>query len=105
MPNILVLKAASARNEERLRAFCDAAGWESYETDWRKLVARDDIDVIDIAAPNNMHLEMAVAAAEAGKMIWCEKPLARNSAEGAHGGAVKSRVRNMVWYNYRRVRP
>jgi predicted dehydrogenase len=101
----LVLKAASARNKERLRAFCDSAGWESYETDWRKLVARDDIDVIDIAAPNNMHLEMAVAAAEAGKMVWCEKPLARNSAEGRQmvEAVKKAGVRNMVWYNYRRI--
>jgi predicted dehydrogenase len=101
----LVLKAASARTEDRLRAFCDAAGWESYETDWRKLVERDDIDVIDIAAPNDVHLEMAVAAAKAGKMIWCEKPLARNSEEGRQMvEAVKEAgVRNMVWYNYRRV--
>ena len=101
----LVLKAVSARNEERLQAFCDSAGWESYETDWRKLIERDDIDVIDIAAPNNMHLEMAIAAAEAGKMIWCEKPLAMNGAEGRKmvEAVKKAGVPNMVWYNYRRV--
>ena len=101
----LVLKAVSARNEERLKAFSQSAGWESYETDWRKLIARDDIDVIDIAAPNNMHLEMAIAAAEAGKMIWCEKPLAMNGAEGRKmvEAVKKAGVPNMVWYNYRRV--
>ena len=53
-------------------------GYESIETDWRKLIERDDIDVIDIASPNNTHAEIAIAAAKAGKMILCEKPLAMN---------------------------
>ncbi len=100
-----VLKAACARDEEKLRAFCKAAGWESYETDWRKLVERPDIDLIDIAAPNDLHRDIALAAAAAGKMVLTEKPLARNSQEGQEmvDAVKKAGVRNMVWYNYRRV--
>lgn len=100
-----VLKAACARDEEKVRAFCNAAGWESYETDWRKLVERADIDLIDIAAPNDLHREIALAAAAAGKMVLTEKPLARNSQEGQDmvDAVKKAGVRNMVWYNYRRV--
>jgi predicted dehydrogenase len=98
-----VLKAACARNEEQLQAFCDNWGWESYETDWRKLVERDDIDLIDIAAPNNVHRDIAVAAAEAGKMILTDKPLAMNSQEGQEmvDAVKKAGAPNMVWYNYR----
>lgn len=101
----LVLKAVCARNEDNVRTFANEAGWESYETDWRKLVERDDIDVIDIAAPNNMHREIALAAAAAGKIIWCEKPLARDTQEGQDmvDAVKKAGVPNMVWYNYRRV--
>ncbi len=100
-----VLKAVCGRSAEGVTAFAESAGWESVETDWRKLIARDDIDVIDIAAPNDMHCEIALEAAAAAKMIWCEKPLARNSEEGRMMvKAVKDAgVRNMVWYNYRRV--
>ncbi len=56
-------------------------GWEEVETDWRALVARDDIDVVDICTPNNTHLEIALAAAAAGKIIICEKPLAMDAQE------------------------
>src|SRR5690606_5073773 len=70
-----VLKAVCARNEPRVRAFADRWGYESVETDWRALLARKDIDAVDICTPNNLHREIAVAAAEAGKMILCEKPL------------------------------
>ncbi|GMV99573.1 MAG: oxidoreductase [Candidatus Hydrogenedentota bacterium] len=100
-----VLKAACARNEEQLKAFADTWGYETTETDWRKLIARKDIDAVDICVPNNLHKEIAIAAAEAGKMILCEKPLAMNAAEGeAMCAAVeKAGVLNTVWYNYRRV--
>ena len=75
------------------------------ETDWRKLVERKDIDVIDICTPNNLHKEIALAAAANGKMILCEKPLAMNAAEGREMVAAveKAGVPNMVWYNYRRI--
>lgn len=100
-----VLKAACARNEEKVKKFAQNWGWESVETDWRKLVERDDIDVIDIGSPNDTHHEIAIACAEAGKMVLCEKPLAMSAEEGlAMTEAIeKAGVANMVWFNYRRV--
>jgi len=100
-----VLKAICARDEAKAKAFAATWGYESVETDWRKLIARKDIDAIDICVPNNMHREIALAAAVAGKTILCEKPLAMNSQEGAEMVAAveKAGVANMVWYNYRRV--
>jgi myo-inositol 2-dehydrogenase/D-chiro-inositol 1-dehydrogenase len=100
-----VLKAVCARNAERARDFAENWGYDSVETDWRALMERDDIDLIDIASPNDTHAEIAVAAAKAGKMVMCEKPLARSAAEGkAMVDAVSaSKSANMVWYNYRRV--
>jgi predicted dehydrogenase len=100
-----VLKAVCARDADKVKAFADQWGYESSETDWRKLVERKDIDLIDIASPNNTHAEIALAAAAAGKMILCEKPLALNGREAEQMVAAveKARVPNMVWYNYRRV--
>jgi len=100
-----VLKAVCARDAEKAKAFADTWGYESVETDWKKLIARKDIDAVDICTPNNLHKEIALAAAAAGKMILCEKPLAMNSAEGAEMVAAveKAGVPNIVWYNYRRV--
>jgi predicted dehydrogenase len=100
-----VLKAVCDLDEARARAFAVQWGYESYETDWRKLIARKDIDLVDITLPNNMHREVAVAAAKAGKMILCEKPLARNGQEGLKmvQAIEKAGVPNMVSYNYRRI--
>lgn len=100
-----VLKAACARNKEAVQAFADKWGYESIETDWRKLLDRDDIDAVDICVPNNLHKEISIAAAEAGKIILCEKPLAMNAAEGEEmcQAVEKAGVANIVWYNYRRV--
>jgi predicted dehydrogenase len=100
-----VLKAACARNAENVQAFADKWGYESIETDWRKLIQRDDIDAVDICVPNNLHREIAIACAEAGKMILCEKPLAMNSDEGEEmcQAVEKAGVANIVWYNYRRI--
>jgi predicted dehydrogenase len=100
-----VLKAACARNADALKKFADTWGYESTETDWRRLIDRKDIDVIDICTPNNTHAEIAIAAAQAGKMILCEKPLAMNGPEGKKmvEAVEKAKVPNMVWYNYRRV--
>src|SRR5213083_518829 len=99
-----VLKAACARSADNAKAFADKWGYESVETDWRKLIAREDIDLIDICTPNNTHAEIAIAAAKAGKMILCEKPLALNApeAENMVAAVEKANVPNMVWYNYRR---
>ena len=100
-----VLKAVCDLDEARAKAFAAKWGYESYETDWRKLVAREDIDLVDITLPNNMHQEVAIAAAKAGKMILCEKPLARNGPEGLKmvQAVEKAGVPNMVSYNYRRI--
>jgi myo-inositol 2-dehydrogenase/D-chiro-inositol 1-dehydrogenase len=105
LPYRPVLKAVCARNQDAARAFASKWDFESFETDWRKLLQREDIDAIDIASPNDTHAEIALAAAKAGKMILCEKPLAMNGPEGKTMVAAveKAKVPNMVWYNYRRV--
>ena len=101
----VVLKAACARNKDAIQAFADQWGYESIETDWRKLVERPDIDAVDICTPNNLHCEIALAAAANKKMILCEKPLAMNAEEGRKmvQAVEAAGVANIVWYNYRRV--
>jgi predicted dehydrogenase len=105
LPYQPVLKAICARDGGKAKAFAARWGYESVETDWRKLVERDDIDLIDIATPNNTHAEIAIAAAKAGKMILCEKPLSMDGKQGEQmvKAIEKAGVPNMVWYNYRRV--
>jgi predicted dehydrogenase len=100
-----VLKAVAARNQDRVQQFATTWGYESAETDWRTLVDRQDIDLIDIASPNDTHAQIAVAAARAGKMVLCEKPLARTAgeAESMVSAVENAGVLNSVWYNYRRV--
>jgi len=100
----VVLQAACARNEDAVKSFAARWGYRSVETDWRKLLKRDDIDVVDICTPNNTHAEIAIAAAKAGKAILCEKPLGLNApeAEKMVAAVAKAKVPNMVWYNYRR---
>ena len=105
LPYQPVLKAVCARNLERVTSFAQNWGYESVESQWQDLVARKDIDVIDIASPNNTHAEIAIAAAKAGKMVMCEKPLGRTAAEAFRmvEAVEAANVPNMVWYNYRRV--
>lgn len=100
-----VLKAVCSRRKDRVEAFAAQWGYESMETDWKAMIARDDIDAIDICTPNDMHAEIAIAAAKAGKMILCEKPLARSLAEAKTmvDAVEKTGVKNTVWYNYRRI--
>ncbi len=100
-----ILRAVCARSEDKVKAFAQQWGYESVETDWKKLVARNDIDAIDICTPNDSHAEIAIAAAAAGKMILCEKPLSRTLAEGHRmvDAIKKANVANTVWYNYRRL--
>jgi len=76
-----VLKVACDTNEQVLTEFAARWGWEETETDWRKVVQREDIQIVDVATPPSVHREIAVAAAEAGKHVFCEKPIARNTAE------------------------
>src|SRR5688572_23941208 len=100
-----VLKAVCARREDKVKAFAEQWGYESYETDYKKLIARNDIDAVDICTPNDTHAEIAIAAINAGKMILCEKPLAKNLAEAEKmvEAIEKAKLPNTVWYNYRRI--
>ena len=100
-----VLKAICGRDHEKTKAFAANWGYQSFVTDWRDLIGRADIDLIDIASPNDTHAEIAIAAARAGKMVMCEKPLGRNARESREMTAAveTAKVPNMVWYNYRRV--
>src|SRR6478735_10945137 len=101
----IILKACCARNEGKAKGFAEQWGYESFETDWKKMVAREDIDAIDICTPNDTHAEIGVAAAAAGKMVLVEKPLARTVAESQLmiDAVEKAGVANTVWYNYRRI--
>lgn len=105
LPYQPVLKSICARTADRANSFAAQWGYESAVTDWRRLVDSPDIDLIDIASPNDTHAEIAIAAAKAGKMVMCEKPLGRNAKESeAMVQAVEAAgVASMVWYNYRRV--
>lgn len=98
-----VLKAIAGRNEEGVMKAAKELGFESYETDWRELIKRDDIDLIDIVTPNHSHAEIAIAAAEAGKHVICEKPLALNAEEAERmlAAAEKNGVVHMISHNYR----
>jgi predicted dehydrogenase len=105
LPYHPVLKAVCARSADKVKDFAETWGYESTETDWKTLISRKDIDAIDICTPNNNHAEIAIAAAQAGKIILCEKPLAMNGPEGLKmvEAVEKAKVPNIVWYNYRRV--
>jgi len=100
-----VLRAICDVNPARFEGWQEKWGYESTETDWKRLLKRDDIELIDICVPNKFHKDIACAAAKAGKMVLCEKPLAMDAREGeAMTRAVeKAGVANMVWFNYRRV--
>lgn len=100
-----VLKAICDFNADKAKAHAARWGFESFETDYKKLLAREDIDLVDICLPNNLHADVAIAAAKAGKMILCEKPLARDGkeAETMVKAIEKAGVPNFVSFNYRRM--
>jgi len=100
-----VMRAIAGRDEAGVRSAASKYGWASYETDWRKLIERDDIDLIDIGTPNNTHAEIAIAAACAGKHIICEKPLAMTSEQAKQmlDAAQGAGVIHMICHNYRYV--
>ncbi|MGR6973836.1 Gfo/Idh/MocA family protein [Streptomyces cynarae] len=103
-----VMAAVCGRDPAAVRAAADRHGWAAAETDWRALIARDDIDLVDICTPGDSHAEIALAALAAGKHVLCEKPLA-NSVEEAEAMAAAAEAaqargqRAMVGFNYRRV--
>ncbi|MEV5847459.1 Gfo/Idh/MocA family oxidoreductase [Streptomyces sp. NPDC051985] len=103
-----VLAAIAGRDAHAVRAAADKHGWAAAETDWRALVARDDVQLVDICTPGDSHAEIAIAALEAGKHVLCEKPLANSVAEAeamvTAAEAARSRGQlAMVGFNYRRV--
>ncbi|MFC8343616.1 Gfo/Idh/MocA family protein [Streptomyces sp. NPDC057280] len=108
LPRQPVLSAICGRDPDAVRAAADKHGWAAAETDWRALIARDDVDLVDICTPGDSHAEIAVAALAAGKHVLCEKPLANSveeaetmtrAAEEAYGRGQLA----MVGFNYRRV--
>lgn len=99
-----VLKVVCGRTEKPLEAFARRWGWQETETDWAKVVSRDDIDVVDISTPTALHHDIAIAAAEAGKHIFCEKPFALSSREAREmvDAARKAPIVHYLNHNYRR---
>lgn len=97
------MKVICGRHSEAVEQAGKQFGWEEYTTDWKELVSRNDIDIIDINAPSNVHKEIAITAAEAGKHIYCEKPLALSLADSREmlETAEKAGVKHMVGFNYR----
>ncbi len=105
LPYKPVRKVVTGLSAAEVKPFADRWGWQEYTTDWRKVIERKDIDLVDICVPNHMHHEIALYAIAAGKMIACEKPLALNKHQAlemaeavANGG-----MPNMIWFNYRGV--
>jgi predicted dehydrogenase len=100
-----VLRAICGRNEQNVARAAEQFGFQSYETDFRKMIERPDIDIIDVSSPGNEHLPMAIEAAKAGKTVFCEKPLGNTLDEARQmmEAAEAAKVVNMVCFNYRRV--
>ncbi|MEJ5253155.1 MAG: Gfo/Idh/MocA family oxidoreductase [Chthonomonadetes bacterium] len=98
-----VLKVICGRNEENVRKAAQKYGWEEYDTSWERVVERKDIDLVDVSVPGNMHAPIAIAAANAGKMVLCEKPLANTLAEARqmYEAVQKNNVPNALCHNYR----
>ena len=103
VPYTFNLKVVCGRDQPKLQAFASQWGWAETAADWEQVVGRKDIDVVDIAVPNALHAPIGTAAARAGKILFCEKPLALSLAEAQAMASAARDVRNLVWFNYRRV--
>ncbi|PYY07238.1 MAG: oxidoreductase [Acidobacteria bacterium] len=97
------LRVICARNQAKLEVMASHWGWQEVSTDWREIVSRKDVQVVDIAVPNALHGPIALAAAAAGKILLCEKPLAVSLEEAENMAKAAHHVPNLVWFNYRRV--
>ena len=102
---ILKRKVIADVDEKQAKAAAERLGYENYTSDWRSIIEDPEIDIVDIVTPNHLHEEMAIAAAEAGKHIMCEKPLGRNAEETKRilAAVEKANVKNMVAFNYRKT--
>ncbi len=103
VPFELRLQVLCGRDRGRLAAAAARWGWSEIETDWRRVIERPDIDLVDIAVPNALHAPIAIAATQAGKAVLCEKPMAVSAEEARRMAEAARKVRTMVWFNYRRV--
>ena len=108
LPLTPAMVALCGRDAAAVKAAADRQGWASTETDWRALIARSDVDLVDICTPGDLHAQIAIAALDAGKHVLCEKPLANTPAEAEAMTAAAERaaargIRSMVGFNYRRV--
>jgi predicted dehydrogenase len=108
LPRLPRMAAICGRDRERVAAAAARLGWPAWETDWKRLVLRDDVDLVDVCTPGSSHAEISIAALEAGKHVLCEKPLANTVEEaramaGAADRAAAKGVRAMVGFNFRRV--
>ena len=103
LPYRLERTVICGRDTARLDKMAATWGWAETAIDWRAVIDRKDIDVVDVAVPNHMHAPIVSAAAEAGKIVLCEKPLANSVEEAERMVAAASKVRTMVWHNYRRA--
>ena len=103
LPFTLERKVICGRDQAQLARMASTWGWDEIASDWRAVIGRPDIDVVDVVTPNALHAEIAIAAAQAGKIVFCEKPLALSVNEGARMVEAARHVPNMVWFNYRRV--
>jgi predicted dehydrogenase len=103
IPYQLNLKVICGRNRSTLETMASQWNWQEVATDWTQVVTRPDIQVVDIAVPNALHAPIAIQAAQAGKIVLCEKPLARSAQEAEQMAEAARRVSNLVWFNYRRV--
>jgi len=103
VPYELDLKVICGRNRSKLETAAAQWGWQEVAADWQAVVGRPDIDIVDIAVPNALHAPIAIAAAQAGKIVLCEKPLATSLAEAETMAQAMRRVPSLVWFNYRRI--
>ncbi len=105
LPADIRMHTICGRNEGAVKKAAETFGWDNYETDWRKVIANPEIDVIDISTPGNLHAEIAIAAAKAGKAVWCEKPIGNTLAEAKAmmDAVLEAKVAHAVFHNYRKA--
>lgn len=105
LPADIRMHTICGRNEERVKAAAAKLGWDHYETDWRKVVENPEIDIIDVSTPGDSHAEISIAAAKAGKIVWCEKPLGNTLDEAKQmlDAVQEAGVANAIFHNYRKA--
>ncbi|MEI7984750.1 MAG: Gfo/Idh/MocA family oxidoreductase [Armatimonadota bacterium] len=105
LPADINMHTICGRNEAAVTKAAETLGWKNIETDWRKVIANPEIDVIDISTPGNLHAEIAIAAAKAGKAVWCEKPIGNTlpEAKAMMDAVLEAKVAHAVFHNYRKA--